>query len=178
MQYGSRDRVSSSMNGAEITDAVKDSVTVVQNNLRTKECITTLGANTEGKDTDTRTDPGTQQTTTVSPTPPPPSASPSQPPSPELDGDDGVNRIDITAPSPPDDKERQRKSTRDSVAERATKIHSQLTEDEKLNDDTIHIVSEAFKPKRWLFWRSGCFRGNLSRLSSDTNRRSPSQLAI
>uniref|UniRef100_A0A4E9EGZ9 Ubiquitin-like protease family profile domain-containing protein n=1 Tax=Gibberella zeae TaxID=5518 RepID=A0A4E9EGZ9_GIBZA len=139
MQHASDSQVGLSTDGIDITQAVLKVINVVQNRP-------------------------TNQIITIPPIPPPPSAPPSQSPSPELDSggrpskrqkvtdddhgdgsDNGINLIGITAPSPPDDEERQRKNMRDLVVERATKIRLQLTKDERLNDDTIYIVSEVFR---------------------------------
>ncbi|KAH7228545.1 uncharacterized protein BKA55DRAFT_626399 [Fusarium redolens] len=53
--------------------------------------------------------------------------------------------IDMTTQSSPDDEELQRKKSLVSVAERAKGIHSRLKDDEKLNDETIYIVSQVFE---------------------------------
>ncbi|KAG7001768.1 hypothetical protein FOFC_21004 [Fusarium oxysporum] len=53
--------------------------------------------------------------------------------------------VDITAQSSSEDKELERQNTLVSVAKRAKVIYTQLKGNERLNDDTIYIISQAFQ---------------------------------
>ncbi|KAH7189960.1 hypothetical protein DER44DRAFT_844914 [Fusarium oxysporum] len=53
--------------------------------------------------------------------------------------------VDIIAQSSSEDEELEREKTLVSVAERAKVIHTQLKGHERLNDDTIYIISQTFQ---------------------------------
>ena len=154
-------RDSWSPDGVKATDAVIHAVRAVLNHAHPLKAIEGLGTNVEdtlGAATKEGTDSDTKQTIFVPP--PPPSVSPpaslslSPPPQPEAGPDlrpqkrrklSGEQYVDLTGDLSPEEEDQLRQSSLGSVDERAQHIISQLTEDDKLNDDTIDIISKALE---------------------------------
>ena len=145
-----------SPDGVKITEAVNHAVRTVLDNARSSKAVEGLGTtveDTSGADTEEVTGSDTKQTIVV----PPPRPSVSRPASPPP-GASSIQRpqkkqklsneqyVDITHVLSLEEQEQQRKRSLDSVDGRAKRIISQLTkDDERLNDDTIYIISQTLK---------------------------------